>query len=225
MLIIIAGAGVLGRRLATMLLKNRHDVVIVERDRDSCDSVYAESGAVTVHGSATDLHVLEEAGAREADVLLATLHRDSDNLACCVLAKSLGVERIIVRMRDPSYETALRAAGATHVLRMTELLASQALLHVEMPVLQEVMSLRSGALRVFSVQVPARAWCVGRSVREIVADPAFPDQSLMVSLFRTDGLSFAIPRGDDCVHAGDTVLSIARPAAIEAVVAVLTRMA
>ena len=66
MYIVIAGAGLLGRGLAKRLVENKHDVVVVDIDEEACDKVYREYGAVSVHGDATSVDVLEDAGLDDA---------------------------------------------------------------------------------------------------------------------------------------------------------------
>jgi nucleoside-diphosphate-sugar epimerase len=59
MRIIVAGAGVTGYQLLKMLVGKKHDVVVIDKDREVCEEVYAETGAMTIHGSATDIRILE----------------------------------------------------------------------------------------------------------------------------------------------------------------------
>jgi trk system potassium uptake protein TrkA len=102
MYVIVAGAGVIGIQITQMLLANKHDVVAIDRDANVCEAVYAETGALTIHGNATDLDVLEKAGAKKADAVVCLMHLAADNIACALLAKSLGVPRIIARLRNPA---------------------------------------------------------------------------------------------------------------------------
>ena len=76
--ILIAGVGALGRQVAESLVALRHDVVAIDISKSACEAVYAELGVVAVHGSATDVHVLEEAGARKADVVVTAMHSDAE---------------------------------------------------------------------------------------------------------------------------------------------------
>ncbi|MEJ2235322.1 MAG: NAD-binding protein, partial [Syntrophobacterales bacterium] len=101
MRIIVAGAGVTGYLLLKMLVAKKHDVVVIDINRETCEEVYAETGAMTIHGSATDLRILKKAGTQNSDVFLCLVRHDSDNLAIAILAKSLGVPSIIALLRKP----------------------------------------------------------------------------------------------------------------------------
>ena len=50
MYIIIAGGGLIGRGLGKKLAENKHDVVIIDKDIETCESIYEEIGAVTING-------------------------------------------------------------------------------------------------------------------------------------------------------------------------------
>jgi len=115
MYIIIGGGGIAGGALARDLIDHKHSVVVVEPDREACETLYAQTGAVTVTGSALDINVLDEAGIGRADVAIAAMYRDVDNLTFSLLARSRRVPRIIAKMRDPSYRDAFEAAGVTTI--------------------------------------------------------------------------------------------------------------
>ena len=100
MYIIIAGGGMVGGRLARKLLDNKHDVVLVEPDKEICDNLYARMGVLAINGNATSIVVLKDAGIDKADIFVAATGSDADHLACSILAKSLGVSDVLVRMRN-----------------------------------------------------------------------------------------------------------------------------
>lgn len=223
MYIIIAGAGVLGQDVARALVAHRHDVVVIDIVREVCDAVYAQIGATAIHGSATDIHVLEDAGAARADMYLALLHRDADNVATSLLARSLGVTSVIARLRDPGYEASFRVAGVTQLVRATSVLRDQILMHVEHPRVEETMSLRGGRVQVFAVALPDQAWAADRTVEEITQTRGFPRRCKFLGLMRDGTDEVLIPRADDRVHRGDTVLVLATGETIDRVIELLTR--
>ncbi|NVB36625.1 TrkA family potassium uptake protein [Pseudenhygromyxa sp. WMMC2535] len=223
MYVLIAGGGALGREVAASLTARGHDVVVIDRLESVCATLYAELGVVAVKGNATDLHVLRDAGAGRADILVTALNVDADNIACALLGRSLGIERVIGRLRDASYEAAFRAAGVSHLIRATQLLRNQVVLHVEHPQVEEIVSVGDPHTHIVSVRVPAGAWCVGKSVAELAADRRFPEDCLLVGLRRQGETGIHIPRGGSCLRAGDEVLAIAAADRVDKVLAVLTR--
>lgn len=223
MRVIVAGAGALGREVAGALSRQRHDVVVIDDDKAICETVYAELGVVAVHGNATDLHVLDEAGARKSDVVATLMHLDTDNVACALLAHSLGVEQIIARLRDPLYEDAYREAGVTHVVRATLLLRNQILLHIAHPEVRQIVDVGHHEADLFSIDIPASARVAGMPIREIAAQRGFPRESLIAGISAADQDGMTIPRGDDVVNATDRVFVFCRPSDVEKIVKLLTR--
>ncbi len=144
MYIIIAGAGMVGGDLARTLLQNKHDVVIIDHNKETCDKIYSELGVIAINGNAARIEILYEAGIEKADVVIAATGSDVDNLACAILAKSLGVPQIIVRMRNPAYEKAYRLAGANSVLRVTDLMINEMMIEIEQPDVRRILTIGGG---------------------------------------------------------------------------------
>jgi len=205
MYIVVAGGGQVGRGLARILIERRHDVVVVERNRDVCDDLAARLGVVVVHGSATDIQVLQEAGLQKADVAVAAMPVDGDNLSFCLLAREAGVPRIMARVRDSRYHDAYRLAGATTAVNMPALFVRRLLLDIEQPELEQIATYGGGKAAIVVVTVPDHAMVNGMTVREIAENPAFPTECVLAGIFRAQNDEFIFPRGNALVHSGDRV--------------------
>jgi trk system potassium uptake protein TrkA len=212
MYIVIAGAGLVGRQLSKQLTRHHHDVVAVDIDRNVCEELYAETGALTVNGSATDLSVLEEAGMDKADVALALMHSDADNLAFCLLARQFGVKRIMDQIRRPEYQEAYEAAGATTVVEVTNLVVHRLFTAVEQPRVRRLASLGSGQAEIVLLTIPARARVARKTIEQIAQDRTFPTDCVFAGIFRPDQNEFIVPRGNERILVGDHVfLAAAAP--------------
>ncbi|KYK37006.1 MAG: TrkA family potassium uptake protein [Theionarchaea archaeon] len=210
MFVIVAGADLIGRKITKMLVKNGHDVVVIDRNRDACEAIYAETGAMTVNGSATDIHTLEEAGALKAGVILC-LMPDSDNLACALLSKSLGIPRIIARLRDPHYEQAYQRAGVTTIVNVASFLINQIMTEVEQPKVKKIMTLGGEKAEIYAVKIPERARSAGMKIKEITGESKFPQECVFMGIYREEEENFLIPRGDYALKENDTVFLISKP--------------
>ncbi|MDH3851277.1 MAG: TrkA family potassium uptake protein, partial [Deltaproteobacteria bacterium] len=205
MRIIVAGAGVTGYLLLKMLVAKKHDVVVIDVDREVCEEVYAETGAMTIHGSATDIKILQKSGMQNADVVLCLVRYDSDNIAISALAKSLGVKSIIALLRKPEYAPAYKSAGVTTIISLTDLLLHQLMMEIEQPNVKSIMPLGGGKAEIYAVEVPPGAKSIGMTVREITEQRGFPKECVFVGIYHEDSDIFCIPRGDHDLKEWDTI--------------------
>ena len=221
MYIVIAGAGLVGADLVKKLLANKHDVVVIDVNKERCDRIYSETGAVAIHGSAASLEVLREAELHKADVIVAATTNDADNLSCAILAKSIGVPEIIVRMRDPEYEKAYRVVGANSVIRVTDLMVDQMLMAIEKPKARKITSIGGGKADIFKVIVPPGAKVAGQEVKTITGKKDFPSQCVFIAVYNQEQESITIPRGNQIINENDHLFLISAAENIKQAVDVL----
>jgi trk system potassium uptake protein TrkA len=217
MYIVLAGAGRAGAQLTAQLTQSQHDIVVIDIDESTCEDVYAQTGALVVNGSATDISVLKEAGIERADVALALMRNDADNLAFCLLAKQFGVPRIMGRARNPIYREAYEIAGATEVVEVTSLVVHQLFMAIEQPRIRRLASLDEGQAEVVLLSIPSNALVAGQTVQEIAQDNAFPKDCVFAGIYRPEQDDFIMPRGGERILGGDQVfLAAAAPDITEA---------
>jgi trk system potassium uptake protein TrkA len=206
-------------------MDNKHDVVLLERDRELCDALYAETGVIAIHGDGTSVDAIKEAGIDKADAVVAATGSDAVNLAAAVIAKSFDVPEIIVRMRNPGYRSPYRLAGATKIIRVTDLMVNQMMIFVENPKVRRITAIGGGKADVFVVVVPEGAGVAGKSIVDITGDSQFPDQCVFVAVFNQEKDEFCIPRGRQIINEQDEVFLISPAEDIKQVVDLLTRKA
>jgi trk system potassium uptake protein len=223
MRVVVAGAGVIGFQVAKMLVTNKHDVVVVDIDRAVCEAIYADTGAVIINGSATDIRILEKAGVRNSDVVACLVRNDSDNIACALLSKSLGVPSIIALLRKPEYEEAYRTVGITQIISTTDLLAHQLLVEIEQPKVRKIISIGGGKADIYAVHIPQEAKCVGLTVKEITQEKNFPRDCVFMGIYHEAKDLFFIPRGDHSLDGLDTVFLVSNGQNIKKATDYLTR--
>jgi trk system potassium uptake protein TrkA len=99
---VIAGAGRLGTELAAVLVAAGNEVTLIDLDQARLTAAAEHIRARMVTGDACEPYLLEEAGARAADLLVATTWDDEDNLVISLLAKrQFAVGRVVARINDP----------------------------------------------------------------------------------------------------------------------------
>jgi trk system potassium uptake protein TrkA len=222
MYIVVTGGGMVGGGLVRRLLDNKHDVVLIERQKDICDKLYAETGVIAINASATSIEALSEAGIAKADVVVATTGNDADNLACAILAKSFDVPQVIVRMRDPAYKNAYRVAGVHSIVRVTDLMVSQIMMDIEHPQVRRITTIGGGKANIFMIIVPEQAKVAGKSIQDIVGNRHFPSQCVFIAVYNQQTEEFSIPRGKQVLNEGDELFLISTVEDIKKAVDFLT---
>ena len=103
MKILVIGAGAVGFNLARQLSKEGHDISVVERDLALVKRITEKLDVSVVSGSASSPAILEEAGIKNADMVLAVTNSDEINMVVCMLSHSYGVKTKIARIRNPEF--------------------------------------------------------------------------------------------------------------------------
>jgi trk system potassium uptake protein TrkA len=104
--VLIVGGGLTGTFLAGQLVSEGQSVTVVEKNDAAAERFREALPAVrVVVGDGDDPAVLEEAGIRRADAVVAATGEDEDNLVVCILARQeFGVRRTLARINNPKNE-------------------------------------------------------------------------------------------------------------------------
>ena len=104
MKIIIAGDGKVGLALTRQLLREGHDLVVIDSNRNVLGRSLEQYDLLTVPGNAAALDTLREAGANDAELLIAATSTDETNILCCLVARRLNPKiHTIARVRNLEY--------------------------------------------------------------------------------------------------------------------------
>ncbi|MEA1973811.1 MAG: TrkA family potassium uptake protein [Candidatus Cloacimonadota bacterium] len=210
MYIIIAGAGSIGFAVTKALIENNHDVVVIDKDRDACEYLFAETGAVTINDSATNIKVLKNAGAQKADTLVCLMRNDADNISCALLAKSLGLTNVVARLRREQYEQAYKIAGIHSIVNMSEIVGDRILVEVEKPKMKKIFTLGVGKAGVYAFIIHENSCVEGMTIQEISQNKDFPEDCIFVGIFKKRNENFLIPRGQHIIDIDDTVFIMSK---------------
>ncbi len=101
--IIIFGGGFLGRAILDELCDENHDITVVDNDEKKLQEIREKYDVFTVEGNCTSFTLQEEAGIKDADLIIAVTDNDERNLLCCTISKSMGKCSTIARVKSPDY--------------------------------------------------------------------------------------------------------------------------
>jgi len=130
--IIIAGAGKVGKVLVRQLTAEGHSLTIIDHNNHVLESLVVKFDAMGVQGNCASKAVLEQAGVRDAELVIAVTNADEVNLLCCMTAHGLNPNiHTIARIRDPEYTEQIMTMHDTFPLSLTVNPEKQAAMEIE----------------------------------------------------------------------------------------------
>ena len=104
MKVIICGAGQVGAQIASHLSLERNDITVIDNNAERITQLTNTLDISAVKGCASHPDVLESAGARDCDMVIATTQSDETNMIICQVSHSVfSIPRKIARIRSQSY--------------------------------------------------------------------------------------------------------------------------
>jgi len=102
--IIIAGDGKVGSMLTRQLSTEGHNITVIDSNARVLEATVERYDVIAIHGNCASMDVLLQAGAKDADLLIAATSEDEVNLLCCTTAHALNPKlHTIGRIRNPEY--------------------------------------------------------------------------------------------------------------------------
>jgi len=203
--VLIAGGEPTGVQLAAFLTAQNHQVRLIEHRREVLSHIHRELATEVIYeGHTTDPHTLEQAGIRQAHVLVACTPSDADNLVLCFLAHTLyAVPRTIGRINNPRHAWLFDQKFHVDVaLNEASILAR--LIEEEMSLgdMMTLLKLQRGQYSLVEVMVTAGARAAGVAIK----DMALPEQCVIAAVIRQGEM--VVPRGATTLEVGDEVLAM-----------------
>ncbi len=205
MKIVVNGGGKVGSFLAAAMVKNDHDVVLIERRAEVSEKVAKEvEGGLVILGDGCDVRYQEDAGVADTQVFVSVTGDDDDNLVACQIAQGVfSVPRVIARVNNPKNEDIFTALGIEAVSSTTII---SRLIEEEISIgdIITLQTLKKGKLALVEIDLPGPdAASVGKCISEL----NLPDDTVLVAVIRDDA-DILIPKGDTVLAAGDSIVAL-----------------
>ena len=159
MFVLIIGGGKVGTYLARALLAQDHEVVLVEKQaRKAQLMANLLETDVTMVGDGCDPLVLDAAGLKRADVVVADTGDDEDNLVVCLIAKRHSKARCIARVNNPKNKTIFESIDRDEPITLissTEVILDAINAQVNSAGMSLIAKLKDGALELVKLAVGA----------------------------------------------------------------------
>jgi trk system potassium uptake protein TrkA len=202
--VIIAGGGETGMLLAAALEHKVRTVKLLERDMDRCRSLATLLERTTIlHGDATDRNFLVDERIGDADVFVAAMQTDEDNIMGALLAKKLGAAKGVAIVKRADYSPLLVDSTPIDLaLNPSEVTASRVLTMVRRGRVRNLSLLQEGRAEIIEMVAGANSAIAQAPLREL----DLPHGCLVAMIIHGDELR--IPRGEDRIAPGDTVIVV-----------------
>jgi trk system potassium uptake protein TrkA len=206
MRIVIAGAGSVGRSIASELLANGHEVLLVDRD-PAAIRLASVPDAQWLLADACEISSLAEAGLADCDVVVAASGDDKVNLVVSLLAKTeYGVPRTVARVNNPKNEWMFDEAWGVDVAvstpRLMTALVEEA---VSIGDLVRIFTFQQSHANMVELTLPSDTPVAGT----MVGDMEWPDDTVLVAIIRAERP--IAPSRDDTLEANDELMFITVP--------------
>lgn len=228
MKVIILGAGQVGASVAEGLVSEENDITVVDSDGARLAMLQDRLDLRTVVGNAATPSVLRDAGAEDADMVIAVTQSDQSNLVACKLAHSVfNVPTRIARLRSRDFleDASLLSTenfAVDFALCPEQVITDYIRRLIEFPEALQVLNFARGRVSLVAVRAYEGGLLVGKPIKEM-RDLLPPEMDARIAaVFRGDQPLF--PEGDTVIQSGDEVFLLAAAEHIRPVLRQLRRM-
>lgn len=228
MKIIILGAGQVGGTLAENLAGENNDITVVDTDTTRLRQLQDKFDLRVVTGYASHPRVLHEAGAEDADMLVAVTNSDETNMVACQIAYSLfNTPNRIARIRSSEYMREAdrlflpEAVPIDYLISPEQLVIDNIYKLIEYPGALQVVNFAQGKVSIAAVNAYYGGPLVGNALSSI-REHMPHIETRVAAIFRHDRP--IRPQGSTVIEAGDEVFFVAASQNIRAVMSELQRL-
>lgn len=227
MKIIILGAGQVGGSLAAELASEANDITVIDTDSPRLRELSDRLDIRTVVGKGSHPTVLRQAGADDADMIIAVTSSDETNMIACQVAYTLfRTPTKIARIRESAY---LTRGGLFHneavpidvLISPEQAVTTYVKRLIENPGALQVLDFADGKVQLVAVRAYYGGPLVGQELRFLRQHMPGVD-TRVAAIFRKNRP--IIPKGDTIIEADDEVFFIAATHDIRAVMSELRRL-
>lgn len=162
MKVIIIGIGTIGKKILNSLSREGHTITIIDEDRDLIENLIEVYDVYGIVGNGACMDILNEANAKNADLVIALTKNDELNIFACLVAKKLGVKNTIARVRNPAYRNQIAEMkddlGISMVVNPEQEAANEIFNRINLPSVARIEHFAEG--KALLVEVVAQKGCL-----------------------------------------------------------------
>ncbi len=212
MKIVIIGAGEIGYDLASVLSKEKHDVIVLDRDKECLDKVSENLDVLSFEGNATSAKDLVDAGVQDADILIAVTSIDEVNMIASMMSKRLGAQMVIARVRSdelsrPNAPLKSTDLGIDVLIHPEQSAAIEIVRLIKRASASDLINLADGKMQMIGLRIGKNSPLVGKSLINYAKENS--EITFRVVAISRKGLTI-IPSGSVRIQALDQIFVMAK---------------
>lgn len=217
--IIIVGCGQVGQTLIAQLIKEGHDITLIDHDPQIIQEMTNLYDVMGVVGNGASYSVQKEAGIKGSDLIIAVTDSDELNLLCCTVAKRVGNCSAIARVRTPDYSKEagyLRdQLGLAMIINPELEAAREASRILYLPTALEVSTFAHGQAEMIKIKVPDGNQLDGMTIMDLgkALGKDIADNVLICAVEREGDIQ--IPSGNFRIQKDDMISFVASRATVK----------
>lgn len=210
--VVIMGGSRIGLHLAQVLENRGKAVKLFDWNMARCKELAAAlKKTKVVCRDATSRLSLEQEHVDGAHIFVAVTRDDERNIMASVLAKEVGAKETLAVVHQPDFAPLVSKLGIDHAVTPRACIANRILKLVSQRSVSSLAVLEEGQVEIIEFKVGGESSVLGSRL----SDVKFPRNCLVASILR--GEEVIVPRGDDEIHADDSIIVIAAAEALDAV--------
>ncbi len=208
MKVVIIGAGEVGFYFAEWLAAERKEVIVIDKNEHALRQMTDHLDVQTLHGSGSNPRILEEAGIKDADIILAVTDSDEVNMVACLFANLLAPEiHKVALIRNDDYAS-YRDQMASDIVDISLVINPEAEVVnsiqriMSAPDVEQIHDFVGGRIKMVGKKLPRESALSGLRLTQL-PEKIERNRLIVAAIVRDDRL--IIPRGKDMLQAGDFV--------------------
>ncbi len=203
--IIIVGCGKVGATLTEQLVREGHDLTVVDRKAERVAAISNLYDVIGIVGNGASYSIQVEAGIEHADLMIAVTDSDELNLLCCAVASQAGGCASIARVRTPDYSSEIgylrQKLGLAMIINPEYEAAVEAANILCLPSALEVNPFAHGQAELIKFKVPDGSRMSGSSIAALSQSA---NTRIHICAVERNGQVY-IPKGNFIIQSGDIV--------------------
>ena len=206
MKIILIGGGKLAYFLAKQFASKGYYLTIINDEINAAKLLSRQLKATVICGEGSSLKTLGEAGAYQADVVLALTPQDEDNLIACQIAQTqYGVPRTIALVNDPENQSIFEKLGVSVAFSATQIIASLIEQQTSSDDIKNLLPVAEGKVNVTEIALQQDSPAVGKTIGKL----NLPDGTLIACILRQGEV--IVPNVNNNLQQSDRLILISKP--------------